>query len=117
MPLYRYQCDNCKAYKEAFHPSSCIPEKEQCEKCGHPATRRFGARTQGTAGWPMTSESMAVQPWQVADAAAQARALGVPTNYDKHGRPILESPRHRKRYAEAHGFYDRNAGYSDPTRK
>lgn len=73
--------------------------------------------THGHARWPIHSDAMAVHPSQVAQAQAALREHGVHTNYDAEGRPILESQSHRKRHAEALGFYDRNGGYGDPQRR
>ncbi len=70
----------------------------------------FGAEClvgQSPAGWPKTSESLAVHPRQAAAAMEEARRLGVPTDYDRLGRPVLTSPGHLKELARKLGFVDR----------
>ena len=79
-----------------------------------------GASTQGTNGiarWPIHSDAMGVHPSQIPAAQQALRAAGVHTDYDREGRPILTDASHRKRHAEALGFYDRNGGYRDPQRR
>lgn len=66
------------------------------------------------ARWPIHSESMGVHPSQREDLRKHLEECGVPTEVDADGCPILTGPEHRKRVAEARGFYDRNGGYSDP---
>ena len=61
---------------------------------------------------------MGVHPSQVTEARSADERLGVPINYDKKtGEAIYESATQRKKHCEAHGFFDRNGGYSDPQRK
>ena len=69
------------------------------------------------AGWPMASESLGCHPDQIQESVDYAREKGVPTDFTPDGRPICDSPGHRKRYCEALGYYDRNGGYGDPQRK
>lgn len=66
------------------------------------------------AGWPMKCDAMGVHPAQIGEAKAAAMAAGVPTEFTRDGRVILTSRSHRRRYAHAMGYYDRNAGYGDP---
>lgn len=61
---------------------------------------------QSSAGWPMVSNSMAVHPSQRAEAIEQARRLGVPTDFNDRGQPVLRDPMHRKRLASALKFQD-----------
>lgn len=67
-----------------------------------------------TTKWPIHSDSMGVAPSQAKDLEKFLASRGVPTEVDSDGNPVLTGPRHRKRVAEARGFYDRNGGYSDP---
>lgn len=69
------------------------------------------------AKWPLHSEAMAIDPEDIGYAKQVLREAGVKTEYDQIGRPILRDRQHRKEHAEAMGFYDRNAGYGDPTPK
>ena len=72
------------------------------------------------ACWPCKIDSMAVATSQIAEAMAEDARIGVPTRYDTTtGQPILESPAHYRRYAEAHGYYkmgEKGGGYRDPQR-
>ena len=67
--------------------------------------------------WPLHSEAMGVHPSQADEAAAYSREIGVPTEFDGDGRPIFTSRGHRKRYAEAHGYFDADGGYGDPQKR
>jgi hypothetical protein len=65
-------------------------------------------------GWkPLVSDALAVHPRQVQEAIADAAKKGVPTEFQKDGRPILRSREHRKAYMKAYGFFDKAAGYGD----
>ena len=79
----------------------------------------FGEEAAGQrpACWPMESESLGVHPDQVQEATEHARSLGVPTEFSADANPIFTSPGHRKAYAEALGYYDKNGGYGDPQRR
>ncbi len=59
------------------------------------------------------SVALAVHPSQIGEATADARAKGVPTDFAPDGSPILTDRDHRKRYMQAYGFFDRDAGYGD----
>lgn len=69
------------------------------------------------AGWPMKSDALGVHPSQVNEARKESVRLGVPTDFTPDGRAILKDRKHRKKYAEAKGYYDRNGGYGDPQKK
>ncbi len=63
----------------------------------------------------MKSEALAVHPEQRGEAIASAKRKGVSTYFDRMGRPVFTSARHRAEYCKAYGFRDRNGGYSDYT--
>jgi hypothetical protein len=65
----------------------------------------------------MNSDAMGVHPSQVKEARAADERLGVPIQYEKTGEAVYESASQRKKHCEAHGFYDRNGGYSDPQKR
>lgn len=68
--------------------------------------------------WPMVAGmSMGIDPVDIPKAQAILKQSGVSTEYTKHGDPILTSALHRKKHAEAMGFYDRNGGYGAARRK
>jgi hypothetical protein len=63
---------------------------------------------------PITSDALSVHPKQVKEAMEDAAKKGVPTDFLPDGRPILRTRQHRAEYLKAYGYYDRDAGYSDP---
>jgi len=73
--------------------------------------------TMSKTGWPLYSDAMGVNPKDNQQAYEASVKLGVPTERDNLGRAKFESAGHRKKYCEAFGYYDRNAGYSDPQPK
>ncbi|MHB1950125.1 MAG: hypothetical protein ACYCQK_01470 [Acidiferrobacteraceae bacterium] len=70
-----------------------------------------------TKAFLLKSDAMGINPDQKIEAMKADEALGVKVEYDDAGRAIFRSKGQYKRYAEAHGFYDRNAGYSEPKRR
>lgn len=66
--------------------------------------------------WPLVSTALAVHPDQVKEATLDAVRKGVPTDFQKDGRPRFTDRAHRAAYCRAYGFYDRDAGYSDAQR-
>lgn len=121
MPSYSFKCFKCNNALTEIRPMSECKNKVRCPNCDEDMERDYVAEHSSTyhcsGNWPMVSDSMAVHPDQRAEAAADSIKKGVPTDYDSQGRPVLTSARHRKRYAEAYGFYAKSAGYSDPTRR
>lgn len=72
----------------------------------------------GSRCWPMWSDTMGIHPTQLAEAKQLDKELGVSADYNREtGQVKFESAAHRKKYCEAHGFYDRNGGYGDPQRR
>jgi len=59
------------------------------------------------------SDALAVHPTQVAEAIADAKKKGVPTDFAPDGRPIITSRNHQKRYLRAYGFFNRDSSYGD----
>ncbi len=81
--------------------------------------RCFPAEVAGQGGiqastWPMTSNALAIHPTQRREYSDFANKHGVPTEFDKKGRPVFRTRQHRKRYAELVGATDFDGGYSDP---
>jgi hypothetical protein len=69
---------------------------------------------QALTGWkPLVSLALGVHPRQRQAAIDDSIAKGVPTEFNKRGRPIFRTRQHRKAYSEAYGFFDNDAGYSD----
>lgn len=67
----------------------------------------------GTWRRPLKSDALAVHPKQVKEAMADAAKKGVPTEFSADGSPIFTSARHRKKYCQAYGYFDKSAGYAD----
>jgi len=67
----------------------------------------------GLGCWPMASDAAAVHPSRVEEARESARAKGVPTDFDQHGRPVFRDRGHRRAYLRAYGYHDRDGGYGD----
>jgi len=76
---------------------------------------RSGRRMHKT--FPMLSDAAGVAPHQAKEAEEHSRRIGIPTEFTRDGRARFTDARHRKRYCEAVGLYDRNGGYSDPQRR
>lgn len=125
MPVYCYRRKDNDELVELFMSRDQMNarQNEQCEiqlEDGTIAERDFQAEFAhiGThpGNYPMESVAVGVSPKQVKEAEEHSRKIGVPTHFTKRGDAIFESAAHRKRYCEATGFFDRNAGYSDPCR-
>lgn len=115
MPTYNFYCRSCdRSHTKVFAMKDAklsIP----CPDCKKKANRDYsGTKTQSTTGWPLHSDAMAVHPEQIGEARADAIKRGVKTDFDSYGRPILTSRGHRRAYARAYGFFDRNGSYGDP---
>ena len=95
-------------------------EKPKVCECGETMARdiptEMGQHKQTPGNWPMASDAAGVSPTQAQEAMAHATSIGIPTDFDRQGRAIFTSARHRKAYCEAIGLYDRNGGFSDPQR-
>lgn len=67
--------------------------------------------------YPMISEALGVHPSQIPAFAKDAADKGIPTEFTRDGGVIFRDRTHRREYCRAYGFFDKNAGYSDPTPK
>ena len=117
MPNYSFQCRDCEAVQEKFLTMDKCMEDQACPECGGVARRVLGARVTPSGNWPMYSEAMGVHIDQIPEAVAESKRRGVPTEYDSIGRPKFESKSHRRRFCEAFGAWDKDAGYGDPVRR
>lgn len=117
MPTYCYTSESGETRDIRF-PWGTAPEHVQMDD-GFEGRRDRAAEGSGVkfhpGNWPMESEALAVHPDQVKEASMAADAAGVPTEFKKNGRVVFRSAHHRKKYCEAFGYFDRNAGYGDPT--
>lgn len=76
--------------------------------------RAEAAGGQQPSTWPMTSNALAVHPTQRQQYSEFASNSGVPTDFDKAGKPIFHSKSHRRRYCNLVGATDFDGGYGDP---
>ena len=117
MPIYCYKCPSCGARKEVDKPMSQSKRPELCDNDGFVMQRDFNTEhpiQRSADKWPMASYAAGISPDEIPEMRKHDRAHGVPTDYTSDGDPIFTGPKHRKRYCQLHGLYDRNAGYSDP---
>jgi len=78
------------------------------------AAEHAPGRGQITGKWPIHSDAAGVGPGQVDEAMAEAKKLGVPTEYDrKTGCAIFTDRKHRKKFCRAHGLHDNDGGFGD----
>lgn len=68
------------------------------------------------ACWPMYSDAMGINPDGIAEATANLKKMGVPTEFTPDGRAILTGRGHRKKLAQLVGAVDRSpkASWGDP---
>ncbi|HUW32514.1 MAG TPA: zinc ribbon domain-containing protein [Planctomycetota bacterium] len=120
MPIYSYTCEHCGETTELTFGMQFQPQSVPCPKCGVRAPRDIGRdlmskKQRRCSTWPMESDALGVDPGQIPEFEADARERGVPIEFNREtGAAIFTGPLHRKRYARAYGFHDRNGGYSDP---
>jgi hypothetical protein len=67
--------------------------------------------------WPLLSDAAGCHPKQRVHMMREAKRMGVPTDFTRDGQAVFTSARHRKRYCEKIGLFDRNGGHSDPQPK
>jgi len=116
MTTYTFTC-SCSHTQEVIRPMSESDLPVLCDKCGFVMHRNykadFGKQHHGDT-WPMASYAAGVNPKQIPEMRKFDREHEVPTEYTSDGDPVFTGPKHRKKYCETHGLYDRNAGPSDP---
>lgn len=64
----------------------------------------------GMPRYPLPLEVLAVHPAQIHQQRELDRAMGVPTDYQPDGSPVMRDAGHYRRYRKAHGYHFRN-GY------
>lgn len=114
MPLYAYTT-KAGVTVERFFAMGEAPPKVRAQ--GKVAYRNYSAESKRgflPGNWPMVSNAVGVAPEQAKEAQEDSVRIGIPTEFTRDGDPVFTSPHHRKRYCEAYGFYDRNAGVNDP---
>jgi hypothetical protein len=126
VPTYCYRDDATGESVEQVHPASDIPESvtvegqvfkrdrfaemvTQSRQMGHKRTVR--KHNHG----PVESDAMGCHPSQIPEMRAAAAKKGLKVDFDpKYGTAKFATRKQYKEYAEAHGMYARNGGYSDP---
>ena len=73
--------------------------------------REWQGRKQVIAKYPYYSEVMGVDgsPESIRAAKEESIRLGVPTDFTSTGEAVIRDPMHRKKFAEALGYYDKNS--------
>lgn len=61
---------------------------------------------------PVGSMSMGVHSSQIPEAMARDRAMGVPTEYNAKGQPLITSQRHQRDLARANGMVNYDGIFS-----
>ncbi len=116
MPSYSYKCPNCGISRVVIKPMSKSGTRVKC-KCKATMNRNFqadfGKQYVGDI-WPYPSAALGVHPEEVQHRMEFDRQMGVPTEYNSDGDPIMRNATHRRKFCRAHKVHDRNAGYSDP---
>jgi len=96
-------------------PEFIMMQGVKCERCLAAELASQGGQQPST--WPMKSNALAVHPSQRNEYMQFAERNGVSTEFDKRGRPVFRTAKHRKQYAELVGATDFDGGYSDPHSK
>lgn len=125
MPRYTFMADDGDCFDQFYVSAANAPDEIVQNNKTYIRQLNFGSYVQVKNGrdaggkpcstWPMESEALGVAPQDAPRAMAEDRRLGVPTDYSREGNPIFNSAKHRKQWCKAHGYHDRNAGFSDAT--
>lgn len=132
MPQYKFRND--KAPHTEFWIEMPAPEFEELVKAGGKIRRKSkldGSQytatavhvqfdpgytaIQSPATYPMVSDALGCHPTQAREFESRARSLGITgISYNENGDCIIADRSSRRKWCEARGIRDRNAGYSDP---
>jgi hypothetical protein len=66
--------------------------------------------------WPIKSEGAAVHPKQRNEAIAHAKKIGIPTYFDRVGRPVFTSQAHQTKYLKAIGMFNKDGNSGGQSR-
>jgi hypothetical protein len=115
MPIYCYRNDAGEVI-ELTYPMGEAPHRIVHEELVYERSYQdeLAAPGRNCGLWPMYSDAAGCNPDQVPEMEAHSREIGIPTHFDSEGRAIFTSRKHRKKYCEAIGLFDRSGGYSDP---
>lgn len=96
-------CKSCKGKKKTYRCWFCDEADLPAQNVPHPA------------GWPMVSETLAEHPSNRKAAMEAAQKAGIPTYFDRLGRPTFRDRSHRSKYLRYQGYHDKSGGYGDYT--
>ena len=77
--------------------------------------RRLPHARQKKATWPMTSHNIGVDEEDVEEARRIYKEKGSRAEVDNEGGIVFATAGIRREHCKIMGYYDRNAGYGDPT--
>jgi hypothetical protein len=125
MPTHIFRDDATGETVEQVYPASAIPDSVTVEGKVYKRDvmaeilsqhRHVTPGTPGDAGrrkgWPIWSQSLACHPKQVPQMTERLKRKGVSADFDRHGRPKIESERHADRVAKALGKFKKDSNYS-----
>lgn len=124
MPVYCYTREDTGELVELVMTVAQKAKRERTDKSirrrdGVVLRRDIGAEhsraplVMPSGNWPQVSDALAVSPRQRREAHEHSVKIGVPTDYNRDGQPVWTDRAHKKRFGEATGFFDRDAGYGD----
>lgn len=107
MPLYCYQCEECRCITEEFvHLSEGAPMVVCCEKCGGDALRSLTAEHNGALSrrqkYPFLCWTAGIHPDQI----PEARRMFPDHEYTPDGDMVFRSMQHRKKCLRDIGMVD-----------
>ena len=119
--LVRTVESHSQAYEigKVYEGTSMIDGSKYHEECVEVIVPSVGFNSIPAPGlYPMWSDALGVNPDQIPEAMAADREAGFNTEYHPDTGAIrFPDKATRKRYCEAHGYHDMNAGYGDPQKR
>lgn len=116
---YCYKCFTCNTVTERVSMVEGRKAWVRCSKCGRRAVRdlqgEHGQHRDTPGNYPRLSEAVGCHPKQVAAYSKIAKEKGVPTEITKGGFVKFRDKTHERKFCQALGYYQRNAGFSDAT--
>jgi hypothetical protein len=111
VPVYTFRSDDGESHEVALTMRDYPRDGVITLPDGRKAIRDFKADMFGTrppGNWPRASWAMAVSPKTIAQAEKHDREKGVPTHYDRQGRPVYTSPEHQNAHYALFGCHDKD---------
>ena len=82
---------------------------------GQKCKRIFVSNMDCAGTWPMIATFAGINPNQIKQFQEEEKRLGIPTEYTKHGDPVIRDKGHYKAYLKSRNLFDRDACYSGAT--